>query len=223
MLRAVQPQVEIAGDARPVTFRRSQPERLSQRLWDLDWAPHTPWRFGDVEVESAPFDDALPFMRAHYAAIFEATSREARFLTDPMTAAKERFCREMDAFLFKQAGTTVGVLMAHPSDWSTYYMRSAAFLPEFRGQGLLSRCVEATFEPLRAAGCERVEVECSAANGVVVHMLSGLGFAVTAMQSSERHGSMIRFTKFLREDAEATFVRQFCAMSLQRPSRPKQS
>ena len=42
----------------------------------------------------------------------------------------------------------------------------------------------------------------------------GLRETLTATRGSRRITS---------EDAEATFVRQFCAMSLQRPSRPKQS
>src|SRR5690349_2312393 len=107
---------------------------LSKRLWDLDWSTQLPWRLDDVDVVHASFDDALSFIGAHFAAIFESDARAARFLTDPMTEAKARFGREMDVFLFRAGGEVVGVLMAHPSDWSTYYMRSAAFLPAFRGK-----------------------------------------------------------------------------------------
>jgi hypothetical protein len=181
-----------------------------------------PWRYEDIAVEHGSFDDALPFIQAHYAAIFEMEGKTPRFLADPMTQAKERFCREMDVFLFREAATTVGVLMAHPCDWSTYYMRTAGFLPAYRGKNLLSRCVEATYEPLRAVGVERVEVECSAANAVVVRMLAGLGFVITSTTNSERFGAMVRFTKFLREDAEAVFLRQFCAVGMQRVKAPRE-
>jgi hypothetical protein len=198
------------------------PPSLSRRLWDLDWGSHLPWHFDAISVVQASFDDALPFIREHYTSIFEWESRAARFLADPITEAKARFYRESDVFLFQDAGATVGVLLSNPSDWSTYYMRSAAFLADYRGKNLLSRCVEATYEPLRAVGVERVEVDCAASNAVVVSMLAGLGFAVTSTVNSERFGALVRFTKFLREDAETTFLHQFCAVSMQRVKKPRE-
>jgi ribosomal protein S18 acetylase RimI-like enzyme len=210
------PMSEGAGEPTQSTSVAS----LSRRLWELDWSRYLPWRFEGIDVVHSSFDGALPFVQAHYAAIFEAESRASRFLADPMTEPKKRFCREMDVFLFQEGGATVGVLMSHPLDWSTYYMRSAAFVPEFRGKNLLSRCVEATYEPLRAAGVERVEVECAASNAVVIRMLAGLGFAISSTANSERFGAVVRFTKFLREEAETAFLRQFCAVSMQRVRAP---
>jgi ribosomal protein S18 acetylase RimI-like enzyme len=195
---------------------------LSWRLWDLDWRRHLPWHYEGIAVEHASFDDALPFMEANYGTIFEAEAMASRFLASPMTPAKTRFCREMDVFLFRDAGTTVGVLMSHPTDWSTYYLRSAAVLPAYRARNLMSRCIEATWEPLAAAGVERVEAETAASNAVVVRLLMGLGFAITSIANSERFGAMVRLTKFLQEDAEATFLRQFCAVSMQRIKPPRE-
>ena len=112
---------------------------LSQKLWDLDWAQLLPWSFEEVTVEVGTFDEALPFVAEHYARIFGTDELAGRFLVEAMTPAKRRFGAEMDVFLFRAEGRTVGIFMSHPSDWSTYYMRTAALLPEYRGRHLVSR------------------------------------------------------------------------------------
>jgi hypothetical protein len=168
-----------------------------------------PWTFEEIQVESARFDKALPFIREHYAAIFGTDVGEQRFLASPMNEAKRRFCNESDAFLFRARSRVVGLLLANPVDWSTYYMRSVAVLPEFRERRLLTRFMERSYEPLRKAGVERIEGECSPANTPMMRMLVGQGFLVTSMANSERWGSTVRFTKFLTDDHEAVFLRQF--------------
>ena len=114
--------------------------RESARLWGVDWAACTPWAFDDVRVVMGTFDDATPFVEAHYPSIF--TAHGTKFLADPMTAAKRRFAAGMDVFLCHADGAMVGVLMGHPLDWSTYYMRSAALLPRYRDRRVLTRLVE---------------------------------------------------------------------------------
>jgi hypothetical protein len=182
---------------------------LSNRLWDLDWRRVLPWTFEEVKVESASFEDAIPFMRDHYASIFGVHAGEARFLASPMTEAKRRFCDESDVFLFRVSGRTVGLFLANPADWSTYYMRSVAVLPEFRERRLLTRFMELSYAPLREAGVERIEGECSPANAPMIRMLVGQGFLVTSTANSERWGATVRFTKFLSDEAESVFLRQF--------------
>lgn len=200
----------------PNPIARSGPASLSKRLWDLDWDGVLPWMFDEVAVESAPFDDALPFIREHYPSIFGTEGGDARFLPSPMTEAKRRFCDESDVFLFRVGGRTVGLLMANPVDWSTYYMRSVAILSDFRERHLLTRFMERSYEPLRKAGVERIEGECSPANTPMMRMLVGQGFLVTSTANSERWGLTARFTKFLTEDHEAVFLRQFSGLPLKR-------
>ncbi len=189
------------------------PERqssLSWRLWNLDWEKILPWSFEEVTVVSAHFDDALPFMTEHYARIFGTESNEGRFLSSPLTEAKRRFSAETDVFLFQVAARTVGLFMAHPSDWSTYYMRTAALLPEYRGRHLVSRFMERICEPLREAGVERLCGDVSPANTPMMKLHVGQGFLVTSIANSERWGSCVHFTKFLRQEADAVFRHQFC-------------
>ena len=190
---------------------------LSKRLWDLDWRRILPWSFEEVTVESATFDDALPFIAEHYARIFGTQEGPQRFLAEPMSPAKRRFGAEMDVFVFRAEGRTIGVFMSHPSDWSTYYMRTAALLPEYRGRHLVSRFMERICDPLRDAGVIRLEGEVTPSNAPMMKLHVGQGFLATSTVTSERWGLAVRFTKFLREDAEAFFLRQFCALAVKSP------
>ncbi len=171
-----------------------------------------PWTFDDVTVITAPFAAAVPFMQEHYATIFGAHAAEGRFLSSPMTPAKRRFCEDSDVFLFRESGRTIGLFMAQPADWSTYYMRSVAVLPAYRERRLLTRFMENSYAPLANVGVERIEGECSPANAPMMRMLVGQGFLVTSTSNSERWGSTVRFTKYLSEAARTVFLRQFNAV-----------
>ena len=48
--------------------------------------------------------------------------------------------------------------------------------------------------------------------------LRQLGWHVTGTLSSERWGSLLRFTSFLRDDAETSFVQHYCGLHVP-PSR----
>ncbi len=193
---------------------------LSLRLWDLDWGTLLPWAFEDVAVESATFDDAFPFIRDNYGRIFGKEADQGRFLGSPMTEAKRRFCGEADVFLFRDAGKIVGVFMGHPSDWSTYYMRTAALLPEYAGRKLVSRFMDRICEPLRAAGVERLEGDVSPTNTPMMKLHLGQGFLVTSMVNSERWGTYVRFTRHLSGEADAVYRRQFCSTPPFRDGQP---
>jgi RimJ/RimL family protein N-acetyltransferase len=186
----------------------AHPRSLS--LWDLDWRDHFPKMFGDVVVDVASFDEAIPFIAKHYGEIFQRDPSIDRFLADPLTTAKRRFGAEMDVFLLRDHGEQIGVLIGHPSDWSTYYMRSVALLASYRSRHLLSDLVESTYEPLREAGVERIEGDCSPANHAMVRALVNLGFMANSTHPTERWGIQLRFIKYLSREAEDVFVRQFC-------------
>jgi hypothetical protein len=173
-----------------------------------------PWQLDGGSAEFATRDEALPFVQEQYPAIFAQKDLQGRFLPSPMTEAKRRFFAEMDYFLFRVDGHVAGVLMGHPTDWTTYYLRSAAILPEYRERRILTQFFEGLVAPLRAVGVERLETECSPANVPVVRLLTAQGYLATASVSSERWGLMLRYTKFLSEDASAAFMRQYTAMPI---------
>jgi ribosomal protein S18 acetylase RimI-like enzyme len=182
---------------------------LSSRIWGLDWGCHLPWTLGNVTVTVGHFADALAFVGDHYAEIF-GDGKESGFLSDPFTEAKRRFGDEMDVFSIRADGQVVGLLIAHPLDWTTYYMRSVAILPAYRDRKLFNQIVERCFAPLASAGVERIEGETAPTNVVMMRALTGLGFLVTSTANSERWGATVRFTKFLREEAASLFAEKFC-------------
>ena len=198
------------------------PVRMSQRLWGLDWSRVLPWQLEDVVVESGTADEALRFVETHYAEIFGATG-EQRFLADPLTDAKRRFCAEMDVVVFRHERRIVGILMAHPSDWSTYYMRTVAILPQYRERRLLTRFMDACYAPLRDAGIQRIEGECSPLNAPMMRMLVGQDFIVTSTSATDRWGTLVRFTKFLSQEAQQTFRRQLTSLPAGENSNRKQN
>jgi hypothetical protein len=198
---------------------------LSQRLWDLDWTTILPWQLDDdVTIHPGRFDEASEFARAHYPRIFG--TGDGRFIVEPTTPAKKRFGAEMDIFLFHSRSIArehgddgiFGFFCGHPSDWSTYYLRSMAFLPECRrkhyGSAFFSRICEA----LGHAGIARIEGDTAPTNIAVGRILSKLGFIVTSTVCSERWGMLLRFTKFLESDLGASFTRQFIAVAIDGPN-----
>lgn len=211
-----QPYFDAIHPTRRTGVRRIDPPEsvpASRRLWSLDWRLELPWDLGAGWAEHASMEEVLGFVQQHYAAAFGASEVAGRFLPSPMTEAKRRFFAEMDFFAFRVEDQTAGVFMAHPSDWSTYYLRSTAILPRYRERRLMTRFFEKLVEPLRAAGVERIETETSPANTPIVRMLTGQGYMVTGSCSSERWGQLLRYTKFLSDDAQAVFMRQYTAMT----------
>lgn len=186
-------------------------ESLSQRLFAIDWSAASPWTFDDVVAEAVTFDEASPFISEHYASLFEADA--STFFVESMSPAKLRFAREMDYFAFKARGKIVGLHVAHPTDWSTYYLRSASILPEYRRLALLPRLQEQLERVLGDAGVRRVEAETSPANVPMVKMLTSLGFMVTGQSCSERWGLVLRWTKHLDPEARRSFMDHYSTMA----------
>lgn len=190
----------------------------SRRLWGLDWGAVLPWSIGDVSVAYGTFADALEFIGEHYAQIFRTA--ESPFFSEPIDGAKRRFYDDADTFLYRHAGRTVGIFVAHPSDWATYYMRTAALLPEYRSRGIVSEFMQRICEPLRAAGVARLEGDVSPSNQPMMRLHVGQGFQANASACSERWGLMVHFTRYLRPEAEAIFQRQFCSV-VTKPNTPQ--
>lgn len=181
---------------------------MSERLWGLDWRKVLPWQIGEVAIEWGSYDDILAFLHEHGARL--ADGPEGRFLVEEVTEAKRRFFADADVFVMRHvSGRVVGFWAGHPSDWSSYYARAMNILPEFREGRLASELSRRISETLARTEVARIEVDTSIANIPMTRLLHGLGFHVTGSSNSERWGAMLRFTKFLREEAAETFSRQF--------------
>lgn len=199
-------------------YTEMSPTSLSNRLWGVDWCHAFPKRFGGVTVERVPFARAATFMKKHYAKVFGGA--EHNWLAEPMTEAKRRFCEDSDTFLFTDdQGEEVGLFITHPSDWSTYYVRSTCILPHVRERGLCGDFLTFLGEQLAKVGVARLEAECSPMNAGAVGICSKLGWVVTSSAQTDRWGTMIKFTKFLDPGAEAVFRRQFSAFTVKTKAR----
>lgn len=186
-------------------------EALSQTLWALDWAALLPWTLeGGVQLECGSVEDVLGFVQESYSTIFASDADDSRFLRERPTAAKARFLECSDRFVFREGGRAIGTLVGNPVDWSTYYWRTVAFLPEHQGRGLLAAALERTDEVMRAVGIERVEGNAAPTNYRQVRLLLRLGYCVTGQNNSERWGAVLHLTKFLGQEGEQVFLEQFC-------------
>lgn len=182
----------------------------SLRLWDLDWADHLPFVIGDVTVELGSFDDGVAFFRDHYEEVFGKS--QAGWFREELSDAKRRFMREMDAFVFRRDGRTIGLAMAHPTDWSTYHVRLLALLPEFRERRITTDFEEHLCATLKSVGVTRCEAECSPANRPMVKVFLNQGWHLSATAQTDRFGTNLRFTRYLDENAEQVFCRQYLSV-----------
>jgi len=186
--------------------------QLSETLWGIRWGDLLPQQVTrDVTVVASSFDQALPFIEVNYSTIFEDEG-DARFFNPQSPTLKARYYRIAgDFFEFKQGPRTVGLLIGTAVDWSTYYIRSAAALPEIQGSQMIQRFFTPMFAFLKAAGVERIEAETSPTNMAVIHLLSRMRFNPSGTVLTDRWGALLRLTRYLDEGAERVFIKQYCA------------
>ncbi len=184
---------------------------LSLQLWGVDWSQVLPFASGELGVELSSYERASAFVAAHYRAIFCEDERSP-FSNSELSQAKARYYALADFFEVRRGGETVGLIVCNPSDWSTYYVRSAALLPEWQGHGVIQRFfAQVMFDLLRRVGVERVELDVAPSNFAMMHVAARLRFNASGTLLSDRWGALTRFTKYLAEQPERTFVRQFCS------------
>src|SRR5258708_1717053 len=114
-------------------------QNFSLMIWGLDWSTHLPKvvTSSGVVVEHGTFGGAAPFIAANYERFCDDVPADARFLESKSSEARRRYYERCgDVFQFRDNDRTVGVLVCTPVDWSTYYIRFVATLPEYRGERL---------------------------------------------------------------------------------------
>ena len=186
---------------------------LSSALWGIDWSETLPLEVtrDGVSVHASSYEESLSFVENHYALIFEEV-QSGPFSNTKLSDSKMRYYRIAgDFFEFKDGATTIGLLVGTPTDWSSYYIRSAAVLPEYQGRKVIQRFFPFLFERLKEAGVERVEADTSPANMATMHLLTRLRFNVSGTILSERWGAHVHFTKFLNDIVEDAFLGRFCS------------
>lgn len=177
---------------------------MAKRWWGLEWPT---WTHDGITCAPGTLEAARSFIDEHYPSIWE--DEPGRFFTETMTEAKRRFLAECDVFLFTEGETHVGIAVGHPTDWSSYYMRTMAMLPAYRERAIGKEFVRRTCECAREAGVNRIETDTSPANVPVHGMMVAAGFIITATTQSDRWGVLLRYTRFLNPEAGERFRTQY--------------
>ena len=175
-----------ASNAGAEATGRALPRTLSEQLWDIDWERVLPHSFDDgFSAVRSSFARSANFIAEHYPTIFEE-SADSPFRTQ-LSSAKARFYELNDFVEFRREGRVVGLVVSAPSDWSTYYVRSAALLPFVQGSAVVRRLfTQIVFPILGEAGVERVETDVSPSNTAMVHIVTRLAFNITGSLPTDR-------------------------------------
>lgn len=183
----------------------------SAELWGFGLCDELPKQLtpDGIEALASSYERILDFIATHY----EMFSEEGQGSTPNAFAQKSKqayLSRECDLIGLSHAGKIVGIMVGAPEDWSSYYVRVFALVPEYQRPGLTRRFVrECLFEPLSRNGVERVVADTNPSNIAMTRLFSELGFFVTGNQLTDRWGPLIRYTKFLDPACEQQFHRRF--------------
>jgi len=203
-----------------VTSLSVPPPRPTQsfQLWGLDMSGPAKRLSNDgILAVRGDFTRIGNFLRDNYALFGEENHgrQPSAFIQKSKLAYLSTGC---DLIELRHNGETVGVFLGAPEDWSSYYVRMFAVLPEYQRPGLIRRFIrECVFEPLTRCGVERVVAETSPANIAMSHLFTELRFNVTGHVLSDRWGPLVRYTKFLAPACEAEFLRKFGGAAPRRP------
>jgi len=184
-------------------------QTMSQRWLGLDWREFLPWTSNGLVVDLASCEETLRFVAAHYAELFDQQPHDDRWVKETMSPAKRRFLEESDRFAIRADDKTVGLVIGHPSDWSTYYIRSTAILLEYRGGIFVKKLLRRFEEILPRFGIRQIECDV-APNGKSCRIVQSVDYQVTGSLNTVRWGTMLRTTRFLDSHTDGTFYRQYC-------------
>lgn len=207
------PRAEVtAGVMRTPSPPGDKPVRLSEVLWGINWSEAFPFEIKPgIWAEVGSTDAVSAFAREHFGTIFGDSERGARFFLDA-GVAKERYLQHVcDSFIVRDGDTAIGVVICNPVDWSSYYLRMAAFLPAYQGQDLVKFVVPRTWAVLARAGVARFEMDTAPSNTRALGAALATGFVVTGTSLSERWGALSRLTRYLDSGAEEAYLDRFCA------------
>jgi hypothetical protein len=185
--------------------------RLSQLLWGIEWSELLPCEMSaGVQVRWASPEVITQFIASNYGDIFGDAEQEG-YWRDPSTARAHYLRHVCDTFAFHHEDRVVGIFISNPVDWSTYYIRSVAFLPEYQGLGLVQHLTEFVGQRLSEYGVVRIEADTALSNHQCVAALLKQKFVASGTAISERWGALSKFTKFLDPAAESAYLARFCA------------
>ncbi len=186
---------------------------LSQELWNVDWS-----RFengialkGDFVLTKISFQETLSFFQKNSKKIQRSDNSENPYYKEGFLPYKQKYFEYLgDCFGFYKNGNLIGVSLCAPTEWCTYYIYYISILPKFRGSELTLQWLEQLEKTLRPTILSKLEADISPNNVHNVQRVSKFGFLNCGVKITERFGTLIRFVKYLKDDQEELFQRNFC-------------
>lgn len=181
--------------------------KLSALLWELDWQSHFPMAISQdsLSVEVADFEQVRHFLKSSLTLI-HGVATSPFFWTETNEAKSRYYESTADMFRFQKEGETVGLFIANPQDWSTYYIRYMGLLPQYQGRGIFHEFLPRFIASLNHSPIRRIEIDISASQSAQIHLLNKLKFIITGNLNSERWGTLLRLTRFIDENCQEIFL-----------------
>ena len=199
---------EHSGVHRVAVTGQAQP--LSEFLWGVDWLAALPVQVGsDFVAVKGSADEVGELLHNHFPQLVEHVPG-AEAPSPAIARGKAQFFSLCDLIELRHEGQIVGFFVGAPEDWSTYYCRLLACLPNYQHKSKLRRFArEVLFERLRRVGVERVTADTLPTNFVMTRWLIDTGFCPTGHLLTERWGALNRYTKFLQPSRLDRFADRF--------------
>lgn len=184
-------------------------QSLSSRFWGIDWTEALPVSMagGKITVQNCNYSDIQAFLSESSSRVDGPELARLKLQSEERTLFYSHYS---DLISFQAEGKTVGVFIANASDWSTYYIRYAAILPEWRGHSLYRDMLLLITRLVEDLSVERIEMDVSPSNTRNIQIITDLGFVIAGTWMSDRWGGLLRCVKYLNQDSGNQFISRFC-------------
>ncbi len=183
---------------------------FSKNLYGINWMIELPQSLGEYQLEISNLQEFLQLKNQEDSFITTSDTSSDFFFKERENSKKLNYLQQVaDFFVIKFNTTPVGVVICEFSDWCTYYLRFIFIDKNHRGKNLTIEFVKVIENCLRKYDVDKICCEVSSGNFDQIARMSYLGFFCSGTRLSERFGSLIYMTKYLKEDQEIIFQRQF--------------
>lgn len=103
------------------------------------------------------------------------------------------------------SGNYIGHFSGETEDFSTFYLRNAGLIKEYRNQKISSDFMKQYLDYLFQLGYSRVTSQHHGNNTIVLIMMLKLGFHISGFEAREEWGFLVKCTKLLLQERELLF------------------
>lgn len=186
---------------------------LSSRVWGIDWNNHFPLSIGRYTVELSSFEEFLKTKNHPGSFLVTSDNCHDHFIKDKNSQAKANYLNHAcEYFAFKMNGVIVGFFMGEVMDWSTYYIRYIIIAKNHRSNNLTTLFFQELEKIMSEYELDKICLDVSSAHVSHVSRMSQIGYVCNGNMLSERFGSIIRLTKYIKEESWTVFNKSFTQM-----------